>query len=229
MSHDTQRAALCPDDDLLAGYIERRLDEGRHEAVERHVAACPLCADVVAASLTAAEEARAVDSSARPVAAAPRQRSRLRPRRLALAAGLVLASTSVLGYAGSHLLLAALGRAIATRASIAAGAPVTIASVGLGVTWGPSLRLRLDDVRIASRAPMAAARIEMTTALAALVRGDLAIETVQLVRPLLQVGDPAPMAAGAAPRRATSISAGAARSWHCSPAARSRSTTARSW
>lgn len=195
MSREDPPMNACPDDELLASFIERRLDEERRETIERHVATCVPCTDIVAASLAAADDTPAAPAAfSAATAAIERPQRHRRTRRLALAASLVLAATAALGYAGGRLLLAAAAREIARHASTAAGAPVTIGSVGVGVSPGLSLLLRLDDVHIAGVAPIAAARVEIAMALAALVRGALAVEAVQLTRPLLHLGGPAPAA-----------------------------------
>jgi tetratricopeptide (TPR) repeat protein len=50
------RADACPDPEVLAAYIDGRLTPGERTTIERHLAGCPECRDLVAGSVEAIDE-----------------------------------------------------------------------------------------------------------------------------------------------------------------------------
>jgi hypothetical protein len=209
----------CPDDELLAGLIENRIDEVTRVTLERHVATCSACADVVAAVAASTHDPSLLTAERSPVAPPPAARAPTtaptieqppaaaragRPRRptgrrrLALAAGLALAATAALGYGGAILLLDRATGTLARRASDLIGQPVAIGRVAIRV--GSDLRtltVQLADVHLGAGSPTSssAAGVEVALAIAPLWRGSLGVERVRLIRPVLYAGEQPPAAA----------------------------------
>ncbi|HEY2385897.1 MAG TPA: zf-HC2 domain-containing protein [Candidatus Binatia bacterium] len=195
----------CPSDELLAGWIERRVSDAEREAIEQHVAACATCADVAAASFPASEDtlARRVAEPA-PVVAVERgprgsAAARVRPSRTrwAIAAGLVLA-TAALAYAALDAGLARVRDELARRASVALGEPVTIGRLGVGLSSDlRGLVIRVRDVRIGGDDGLSAEGIDLQLSLAALVARTLDVQRLRLLGPVIHLGGPPPKDAGA--------------------------------
>jgi hypothetical protein len=193
----------CPSDELLASWIERRVRADERDAVERHVAECTTCSDVVGAALAPADQPlarRVARTSAVPQAT--RRRSPAAPGRSpavrwAVAAGLMLA-TAALAYAALDAGLARVRDELARRAGVALGQPVVIGRLGFGLTPDlHSLVLRARDVRVGGDDGLAAEGIEVRLSLTALAARTLQVERVRLLGPVIHVGGTAPTGSGA--------------------------------
>jgi hypothetical protein len=205
----------CPSDELLAGWIERRVSDTERDANEQHVASCATCADVAAASLPATEDtlARRVAEPA-PVAAvqpSTRRSAPIRGRpprtRWAVAAGLVLA-TAALAYAALDAGLGRVRDEISRRASAALGEQVTIGRLGLGLSSDlRGLVIRVRDVRVGD--DLSAEGIDLRLSLAALASRTLDVQRLRLLGPVIHVGGP-PKNAAAKPGRVGGANAVAA-------------------
>ena len=175
--------SACPDAEALAAYVESRLDDPTGAAVERHVASCGHCLDVVAAVLetTAAAEQTAPRVSAPPRAAAdrPRRRGILRG---AIAAGLAFVVTAAVAYGAVQAALHALAAAIAGRATVAIGEAVNLGGVRITLDRDV-LHVALDHLTIgdAGRGRSSADSVELSLALAALARGRVDVARVRIV------------------------------------------------
>jgi len=178
----------CPDDELLAAFAEARLDEAMGGAVERHVAECSSCLDVVAVCVPARGVAVAELPSPLPDTA----RVTSRRWRWALAASLVL-------VAGGLVLVAAeypqhrLAMGLSRLASRWLAARVEIDGIAVRVGPSASLLVTLRDVRL-GRDVFRAEAVEVTVGLAALASGDSALRSIRLVRPLVSVTSPESLA-----------------------------------
>ena len=198
MENEELSPGPCPDDELLAGLIENRVDEITRVALERHVAVCPVCADVVAAVATSAHDPSLPTTDQPPVEVrATRTRFPAGRRGLALAASLALTTTAVLGYAGSVLLLDRGARELSRHASALVGQPVAVGRMAVGV--GSDLRtltLHLADVHVGVGGSVSgsAAGMEVALAIASLWRGAMAVEHVRLIRPVMSIGEQPPAA-----------------------------------
>jgi len=176
----------CPDAEALSGFVEARLPALEAGAVERHVAACADCLDIVAAVLPS-ETTPASTADGRVQVARARRVSPM-PVWLpgAIAALLVLVVGGLAGHFAARLVLARAADALATRMSLALGAPVTIDAVGLGAT-DTAVVVRLGGIRLEgeSRGSAVASRVDLALPLTTLLRGDLAIARAEIVRPIL--------------------------------------------
>ncbi len=123
----------CPDHEVLTGFIERQLPEPQRAEIERHVAGCGSCLDVVAAAAIPAEQTPALTPPARPVRlAAPAPTSR-RPASYALAAGLALLVTAGIGYLGMGVVTEQARLAAVRMATEQLGLSVDVESLGMAV------------------------------------------------------------------------------------------------
>lgn len=164
----------CPDDETLATLLEDRLDAPTREAVERHVAACPSCLDVVAAALPA-----------RAAPAGPR-RVPLPAAGLAAAAGLALVVGTGLGYLGARTALERTGDVVAAAVGEALGVPLAVGGAGVSVTRDlRTVRLRLRAVELGPGARADA--IEVALAASSLTAERPTIERLRLERPELRI------------------------------------------
>jgi hypothetical protein len=189
----------CPDDELLAGLIENRIDEITRAELECHVATCPMCSDVVAAVVAAVCDPPppTIERPPAAVSANPAPRP-VRRRALALAAGLALTTTVVLGYAGGAWLLDRGARELSRRATALIGQPVVIGRMAVRI--GSDLRaltLQLADVHVGVGGATfsSAAGMEIAVAIAPLWRGAMTVERVRLIRPVMSISEQPPPAA----------------------------------
>jgi hypothetical protein len=169
VSLDTRAGATCPDDESLGAWIEARLAPATQEELERHVASCPTCLDVVASALAtsnAETTAAAVPTPVRPGVSL---------RWLALAASLLIAIG--VGYAGARVALERGRAAIAARASETLRMPIAIGSMTVLAGNLDGVRLRLGDVRLGDTVVDA---LDVELAAAALLRGTIEIAALHL-------------------------------------------------
>ncbi len=185
MTADTSPVGRCSDDETLAALVEGRLAETERARLERHVARCATCLDVVAATASfGAIEAPITAPTARVVdrrVGRPMRRSRR--RRLAIAAGFVIVAGGLaLGALatpfGGHLV----GPRLAMVGSRLLGLPLRVERVGLRPGTGGRVVLSLGRVSIgrADAAIATASELAVTVALAAPLSGDPPIERVQV-------------------------------------------------
>ena len=176
----------CPSDAALVEFIESRADASTRDALERHVAGCRACADLVAAVMPPDESPLAARVT--PPETEPRAARRAPPlRRLALAAGLVLA-TAALAYGAFDLALRRVGEEVARRATDALGEPVAIGRIGLGLSRDlRALRVHAREVRAGGADGLAAADVELTVPLASLFAGDPTVTRIRLVGPAFRI------------------------------------------
>lgn len=186
MSVDMPHIGPCPDDEVLAALIEDRLAETERARVERHVARCEVCLDVVAAttSVAAASQAGppALETEARPRRAAATSTW----RRFAIAASVLIVSGLTVGVLastfGSHLV----GPQLAKIGSRLLGVPLHVgrASVHLGGAPGQVvLRFRELSIGRVGRLSATADELSVTVALAAPLSGGAPITRVRVTRP----------------------------------------------
>src|SRR5262245_28223588 len=93
-----QRDAACPGPAMLAAYVDGTLDPPAREAVERHLAACESCSEVVAEIVLTRDALSAAGTpadSTRP-AVVPMRAARMSPKRWLVAGGSVLAAAAAL-------------------------------------------------------------------------------------------------------------------------------------
>jgi hypothetical protein len=182
----------CPDDEILAGFLEDRLDPAAREAVEEHVAACATCLDVVAAALPSSEAA--VPAADLPSSAAPTPRvHEMRPRRaralgrgFAIAAMLTLVVGGSAGYFGGRLAIDAAREALARRVTEQLGVPIAIGGIGASVDADlRTIAIRLVDLRLGALDTIGA--IEARVPLASLTSATPPIERIRLERPFFHI------------------------------------------
>ncbi len=186
-------ADACPDAELVAQLLEDRLDAPARAAVEQHLAHCTLCLDVVAAVVEASAEAAAIEPSVE-IRSTSGRTSERRVLRGTIAAGLAFVVTAAIAYAGVQLALRGMAGVLAARATIAAGDPIDIGT--LRIALAPSagtVDIALDRIAIGDAATgrSAADALEISLGLAPLVRGDVRVDRLRLVRPVLHVRLPA--------------------------------------
>jgi hypothetical protein len=191
----------CPRDELLVGLLENRLDEAARATLERHVAECPDCSDVVAVASDWSEDATPTLTTAPTPMEAP-TRSAVRPPRAtrrrrpwgsyAFAATALLGFATALGYVGAGFLLDRVPRAVARLAAARIGRPVAIGAMAVAVPRSlDALVVHLSDVRIGGNPANAdaAPAVDLVLALPALLRGDLEISRIRVTQPVLYFGE----------------------------------------
>jgi tetratricopeptide (TPR) repeat protein len=152
----------CPQAQDLAAYVDRTLSEAERRSIERHLADCADCRDVVADTAAYVGE---------PAASVDAQRSRVRGRRLAVAAGAALA-------AAAAVLIVVRTTRSGVAPSLSPGVPTLVAAVskeptrlvegrlaGFPYAPAPSLTRGVTDrgasrVRASAEVQIAAAAIE---------------------------------------------------------------------
>ncbi len=180
----------CPTDEALAAFVDRRLLGSEHERVQEHVATCPTCLDVVAATLPASPEA--AGHAASPPRGAAQGRSP-RWRRWAVAAALVLVAGGALFAAMPAYFAARMSPRMAALASRWLGSAVhaDAVSVAAGSRLGTFV-VALGSVRI-GRDPglvFSAEQISATFAIAAPLFGNPAVSDVRLLGPTIELTEP---------------------------------------
>lgn len=190
MTVDDRRAAGCPDDELLTGYLEGRLAVPARDVIEQHVAGCDSCLDVVAACAAPSAVAGRVPAATDPHQHDRTARSAERRRRWALAASLVLVMGGLMLVAAEHP-LHGLGRGLSRLASRWLGADVRIDAVALRVGGPGTFVVSLHDVGLGGPDDLFRAdEVDVTIALAALVSGSGPVRSIRLLRPVLEVARP---------------------------------------
>lgn len=184
----------CPDVEALAAWSEGRGRAIERAAIERHVAECGTCADVVAAALPPDERAlaaRVTTSGDRVIA-----RTRAAVARWAVAATLIVA-TAALAYTAVGVVVDRARVEIARRATRAIGEPVTIARMRVGVAHDlGSLELRLGGVRIGDTDATTAETVALSVPFASLVAREPAISRLRLVGAVIHLGPESARAQG---------------------------------
>lgn len=204
MMAEDLRMRTCPDDERLGAFVEGGLSGAVRDEVERHVASCVTCLDVVAASLGTSPDARlscpvspATNAAGNRIAgraARPRGRRPSPWRRLVWAAGLVLVAGVLLRAAAPGL--PGFASMIGRLASRWLDADVRVAAVGGRLGPSGTLVVNLRGLQWGhGPTSFAADEIEATVALATLVSGDAPLRYVRLVRPRLEVTQPLALAA----------------------------------
>lgn len=184
-------AATCPDDEILAGFVEEQLSDVERARIESHLAGCVTCLDVVAATLPVSQRRAEVEPSLlTPVVAAlpsPRPRRR-RWRRFAIAAGLVAVAGAALLGAYRRPIADRAGPLLAKLGTRMLGVPLRAGAVSVGVASG-GLVVRLQDVTVGKEAGRVVRMDElgMTVALAAPLTNDPVLSRVRLVRPVVDL------------------------------------------
>lgn len=188
MTGDDGRVSPCPDDERLGAFLDGRLRAAGREEVERHVAGCPSCLDVLAAGLGAAWVPEAhVAAVTGPSKTRP---ARFSWRRLSWAA-IVAVALAGLALVAARRPVPGLGAAVARVASRWFDVDVRIQGIrgrlGPSGTFVVGLRgLRFEH----GKDRFAVDEIEATVALASLVAGDSSLRRLVLVRPRFQVAWP---------------------------------------
>ena len=185
----------CPDAELMAGLLENRLDAPTRAAIERHLAQCPHCLDVVAAVAPASDDGL--------IATEPTIPSR-RLLRGTIAAGLAFVVTAAVAYGGAQLALRGLARALSARASAALGDRVDVGTLRIAIApRAGTLSLGFDRIAIGgrARARSTADALDVMLGLAPLIHGTVRVDGVRLLRPVFHVTAPADDPAGPRPAR----------------------------
>jgi hypothetical protein len=179
----------CPSDELLAAFVERSIAVHRRADVERHVADCPTCLDVVAASLTPAADVDVtrVDSGGSVWAETP---TPPRPwRSWAIAASLLLSLGASVFVMRERYLGEPMAPAMARLGARMLGLSLQAGDMDLrlGAELGTFV-IALKDVtigRVGRR--YHADEIGMTLALAAPLTGEWSVQYVHVTRPTLDL------------------------------------------
>jgi len=179
---DTIADRDCPDDETLAAWIDGHGAAPTRAAVERHVASCAVCLDVVAAVLPPADEAAERRAARTVAAAAPR-----RTTRWALAASVILV-TAALAYGATGVFAERARIELERRAAAALGEPVAIER--LHVSLAHDLRgveIALDGICIGDNEPITADAIQLTIPLASLAAGTPALSRVRVAGLVIRI------------------------------------------
>jgi hypothetical protein len=178
----------CPSDELLAAFVERGIAAHRRADVERHVAGCPTCLDVVAASLApvADVDVTRVASGASVWAETPPSRPW---RSWAIAASLLLTLGASVFVMRERYLGAPMAPTMARLGARLLGLSLQAGSMDLrlGAELGTFV-IALKDVtigRVGRR--YHADEIGMTVALAAPLTGEQSVQYVHVTRPTLDL------------------------------------------
>ena len=202
----------CPDDERLAAWIEGGTSDVERARVEAHLAVCPACLDVVAASLSPPAEPPTVAADAPDlapmVAAAPAPaRRRRRWRRFAVAAAIAAVTGTAFLAAFGHRIGDRVGPLVARLGTRTFGVPMQAAGLSVGGSReGMVVTLRDVSLGTAGGHPVRVAEVGVTVALAAPFTSEPAVRRVRLVRPVVDLRgaaptggipriDPAPLAA----------------------------------
>ncbi len=213
-TEETITAALCPDDERLAAWVEGALSDVDRARVEAHIAVCSTCLDVAAASVPAAAPARTAAGSeeaphigAAVVSAPPPRAHRRGWRRFAIAAGIVAVAGTALLAAYRDRLGGRIGPLVARVGSRTLGVPMQATNLSVGATRdGMVVTLRDVTLGKAEGHPMRVDEVGVTVALAAPFANEPVVRRVELVRPVVDLRgtsstgglprlDPAPLAA----------------------------------
>jgi hypothetical protein len=194
MTLDDRQPSACPDDEHLAAYVEGRLMGAGGDVMERHVAACPQCLDVVAACAPARpapllqRASESATTGTRPLRASDGR------RRWALAASIVL-------VAGALLLIAAerpihgLGSGVSRLATRWLGAKVRVDAVAVRLGAPGTVVISLRDVGFGRADDLFRAdQVDVTVALAALASGNSPVRQIRLLRPVVELARPEALA-----------------------------------
>ena len=188
MTSSDRLTVACPDDETLTAYVEGLLDEAQRDTVEGHVAACPACLDVVAASVPDRFARSAMPSAS----ATTPERFQRRRRRIgggwAVAASLALLLGGLFTAASS---LPGLGSGLSRLASGWLGTPLTIESVAFHGGKAGTFVVGLREVRLGGTEDLFRAdEVEVTVALSALAAGTVPVRQIRLVRPVVELKRP---------------------------------------
>lgn len=173
----------CPDDELLAALVEDRLAETERARLERHVARCDVCLDVVAAAgETSVAATPAPSVVAHPV---PRERDSWGWRRLAVAASIVVVGGLIVGMLASGLGSHLLAPQAAKLASRFLGVPLQVGGASVRPAGLGQVVLTLRELSLGHAGGFAvkADEFAVTVALAAPLAGDTPIRNVRVMRP----------------------------------------------
>jgi hypothetical protein len=180
--------ASCPGDELLAAFVDGRVAAHRRADVERHVAACPVCLDVVAASLTPGTEVACA-----PVAEAePNDVGRHAPstpwRTWAIAASVVLTLGASL-FAMRERFVAPMMPTLARLGTRLLGLPVQAEAVDIRLGDAPgTFVVAFRDVTVGTIGRRYHAdEIGMTMTFAAPFVGDAPVQSVRITRPIVDL------------------------------------------
>jgi hypothetical protein len=180
----------CPTDEELAAFIEQGLAEDMRDRVERHVAVCPTCVDVVAAALPPAAAAAPAIAPVRRDRAGATGRSWTR---WAMAAGVLLVGGGLVVGALQGPVLGRLGSGLTGIAARFLGTPLRADTfqVRLGDTPGTFV-VMLREVQIGRELGMfaTAEEVGMTVALAAPVFGEPVVAAMHVVGPVVELAGP---------------------------------------
>ena len=192
MSPEEFQNATCPDDETLVALIEHRVLGDRLARLERHVATCPACLDVLAATLPPVTGISSPDEQierlARNVPTRAREPHRMRWRRWAMAAVVLLAVGGLLLGATRWSIGEHVAPTLARLGTKLLGARLAAKTVNVRFGDEPStLVVTLHQVGIgdASERLASADAIAVTVALAAPLSGDPLITGVRVTRPEL--------------------------------------------
>lgn len=184
MRPETSSLGPCPDDEVLAALVEDRLAETERARVERHVARCAGCIDVVAA----AGETSAAATGAAPAASAPlvpggREKSGW--RRLAVAAVIVIVGGLAVGMLAKGLGTHLVGSQVAMLGSRLLGVPLRVGGASVRPAGLGQVVLTLRELSLGHAGAFAvkADAFAVTIALAAPLTGDSPITSVRVTRP----------------------------------------------
>lgn len=209
MSPENSPTATCPDDETLVALIEHRVVGDRLARLERHVATCPTCLDVVAATLPPVTEIRSPDEPVqRLVTNVPtftRGPHAIRLHRWAMAAGVLLAVGGLLLGATRWPIGEHVATTLARLGTKLLGARLAAKTVDVRFGGEPStLVVTLHQVGIGdvSERLASADAIAVTVALAAPLSGKPLITGVRVTRLELNLvaGDPAALVSSRADR-----------------------------
>ena len=198
MTTEETITTACPDDERLAAWIEGAMSDVDRARVEAHLAVCPTCLDVVAASTAVAAPTTTLDAEAPHIGAAvaavpPPRRRRRAWRRFAVAAGIVAVAGTALLTAYRDRIAGSIGPLVARVGSRTLGVPMQAASLSVGATRD-GLVVTLRDVTLgkAGAHPVRVAEVGVTVALAAPFSSESVVRRVQLVRPVVDLRGASP-------------------------------------
>jgi hypothetical protein len=192
MKTEHSLSATCPDDEMVAGFVEDQLSDVERARVEAHLAGCATCLDVVAAALpTLPRPPVDVEPPALTpaVAALPAAREpHRRWRRFAIAAGLVAAAGVGLLAAYRQPMVDRAGPLLARVGTRMLGVPIHAAAIGVA-PGGGGVVVTLKDVTIGTQgdSPVRVEEIGVAVALAALFTNEAVLNRVRVVRPVIDL------------------------------------------
>jgi hypothetical protein len=185
MRSETSHLEACPDDETLAALLEDRLAETERARVERHVARCGVCLDVVAVATSVAVTPAVLPSAFEAEGGPRRSESSSGWRRFALAASILIVVGIGVGVLASTFGAHIVGPQLAKIGSRVLGVPLAVgrASVHLGARGQVVLNLRELSIGGAGRLSATADALSVTVALAAPLSGSSPITRVHVTRP----------------------------------------------